>query len=156
MVILLQPQCVKIHCCNQPWRKSDYTKQPPFPVFSKYCWKLPKICTIQFWKSTKFTKMKSVPKVVRIHVISSFSSFILSDHFVNAPNQLQMTLHCNVVSHWLRAFTKWSLYLRSSKKAINHNNISPQYLLTPHRLIKGSRSTSRLDAVTPSGSKTAD
>ena len=31
------------------------------------------------------------------------------DHFVNAPSQWETTLHCNVVSHWLGAFTKWSL-----------------------------------------------
>ena len=33
----------------------------------------------------------------------------LRDHFVNAPSQWEMTLHCNVVSHWLGAYTKWSL-----------------------------------------------
>ena len=31
------------------------------------------------------------------------------DRFVNAPSQWEVTLHCNVVSHWLGAFTKWSL-----------------------------------------------
>ena len=31
------------------------------------------------------------------------------DHFVNAPSQWEATLQCNVVSHWLGAFTKWSL-----------------------------------------------
>ena len=30
------------------------------------------------------------------------------DHFVNAPSQWETTLHCNVVSHWLGAYTKWS------------------------------------------------
>ena len=33
-----------------------------------------------------------------------------SDHFVCAPNQWETTLHCNVVSHWLDAYTKRSLY----------------------------------------------
>ena len=32
------------------------------------------------------------------------------DHFVNLPNQREMKLHCNVVSHWLGAYTKWSLF----------------------------------------------
>ena len=32
------------------------------------------------------------------------------DHFVNAPSQWEMTLHCNVISHWLGAYTKWSRY----------------------------------------------
>ena len=31
------------------------------------------------------------------------------DHFVNAPSQWRTMLHCNVVSHWLGAYTKWSL-----------------------------------------------
>ena len=32
------------------------------------------------------------------------------DYFVYAPNQWEMTLQCNVVSHWLGAYTKRSLY----------------------------------------------
>ena len=32
------------------------------------------------------------------------------DHFVNVPSQWEMALHCNIVSHWLDAYTKWSLY----------------------------------------------
>ena len=31
------------------------------------------------------------------------------DHFVYAPCQWETTLHFNVVSHWLGAYTKWSL-----------------------------------------------
>ena len=34
----------------------------------------------------------------------------LRDHFVYAPSQWEATLHCNVVSHWLGTYTKWSLY----------------------------------------------
>ena len=30
------------------------------------------------------------------------------DHFVYAPSQWETTLHCNVASHWLGAYTKWS------------------------------------------------
>ena len=30
------------------------------------------------------------------------------DHFVYAPSQWEATLPCNVVSHWLGAYTKWS------------------------------------------------
>ena len=32
-----------------------------------------------------------------------------SDHFVYAPSQWEMALHCNAISHWLGAFSKWSL-----------------------------------------------
>ena len=31
------------------------------------------------------------------------------DLFVYAPSQWETTLHCNAVSHWLSAYTKWSL-----------------------------------------------
>ena len=31
------------------------------------------------------------------------------DHFVYVPSQWETTLHCNVVSYWLGAYTKWSL-----------------------------------------------
>ena len=32
-----------------------------------------------------------------------------SDHFVYAPSQWEMMLHCNAVCHWLGAYTEWSL-----------------------------------------------
>ena len=51
--------------------------------------------------------------------VKPFSEYILfisrkqrkntRDHFVHAPSQWEMTLHCNVISHWLGAYTKWSL-----------------------------------------------
>ena len=31
------------------------------------------------------------------------------NNFVNAPSQWETTLHCNIISHWLGAYTKWSL-----------------------------------------------
>ena len=34
---------------------------------------------------------------------------IHKDHFVYVPSQSEMMLQCNVVSHWLGAYTKWSL-----------------------------------------------
>ena len=33
------------------------------------------------------------------------------DHSLYAPSQWEMTLHCNVISHWLGAYMKWSLWL---------------------------------------------
>ena len=36
---------------------------------------------------------------------------IFRDHFVCASSQWETTLHCNVVSHWLGVYTKWSLNL---------------------------------------------
>ena len=31
------------------------------------------------------------------------------NHFVYAPSQWEMMLQCNIVSHWLDTYTKWSL-----------------------------------------------
>ena len=36
---------------------------------------------------------------------------IYRDHFVCAPSQWETTLQYNVVSHWLGAYTKWSLQI---------------------------------------------
>ena len=46
--------------------------------------------------------------------ILSFSARITArimsrDHFVYASSQWEMMFHCNAISHWLGAFTKWSL-----------------------------------------------
>ena len=35
--------------------------------------------------------------------------YIVRDHFVNAPSKWE-TSHCNIVPHWLGAYTKWSLH----------------------------------------------
>ena len=32
------------------------------------------------------------------------------DQIVYVPSQWEMTLHCNVISHWLGTYTKWSLH----------------------------------------------
>ena len=37
--------------------------------------------------------------------------YIFRDHIVYAPSQWETTLQCNVVSHWLGAYAKWSLHL---------------------------------------------
>ena len=33
------------------------------------------------------------------------------EHFMNASSQWEITLHCYVVSHWLGAYTNWSLIM---------------------------------------------
>ena len=40
---------------------------------------------------------------------------VYRDHFVYAPSQWETTLHCNVVSHWLGAYTKWSLCIIATR-----------------------------------------
>ena len=42
---------------------------------------------------------------------TSTRKYMCRDHLVYAPSQWETTLQCNVVSHWLGAYTKWSLYV---------------------------------------------
>ena len=41
--------------------------------------------------------------------LSNSKGTFVRDCFVNAPSQWKMTLQCNVISHWLGAYAKWSL-----------------------------------------------
>ena len=52
--------------------------------------------------------------VLVVLVLDRYSHVTSRDHFVNAPSQWEMTLHCNLVSHWLGAYTKWSLNIMQS------------------------------------------
>ena len=48
----------------------------------------------------------------------------IGDHFVYASSQWETTLQCNVVSHWLGAYTKWSLSCAMRWMDPPHNVIS--------------------------------
>ena len=53
------------------------------------------------WRAAKINKSFEILRVTR-------------GHFVYVPSQWETTLHCNVVSHWLGACTKWALGYYSS------------------------------------------
>ena len=42
-------------------------------------------------------------------VVTLQKLIIYRDHFVYAPSQREMALHCNTISHWLGTYTEWSL-----------------------------------------------
>ena len=46
---------------------------------------------------------------ILVFVIQCGSRIIHRDHFVYVPRQWETKFHCNVVSHWLDTYTKWSL-----------------------------------------------
>ena len=48
-------------------------------------------------------------KVVNFSIISMVKN-IIRDYFVNTSSQWGTMSHCNVVSHWLSAYTNWSLH----------------------------------------------
>ena len=55
--------------------------------------------------STKFSPRNQLLLIVW----SCQYSTILKDCFVNVPSLWETALHCNIVSHWLGTYTKWSL-----------------------------------------------
>ena len=65
----------------------------------------------QYLQRTKHTGQEYINKPVTttedITIIDNYNIFI-RDYFVHAPSQWEMW-HCNIVSHWLGAYTKWSL-----------------------------------------------
>ena len=40
------------------------------------------------------------------------------DHFVYAPSQWEMALQCNAISHWLGAYTEWSLWTTTKNRKV--------------------------------------
>ena len=44
-------------------------------------------------------------------VAEAIFDIIIRDHFMSAPHQWETMLQCNVISHWLGAYTKRSLVL---------------------------------------------
>ena len=51
------------------------------------------------------------------------------DHFVYSPSQWEKTLQCNVISHWLDAYSKWSLSMKISQNC-QTDNLLVSVLLT--------------------------
>ena len=60
--------------------------------------------------ATKGSGLISAPAFTNNGYVIAFN-ICYRDHFVCALSQWETTLHCNVVSHWLGAYTKWSLIL---------------------------------------------
>ena len=51
------------------------------------------------------------------------------DHFVYSPSQWVMMFHCNIISHWLGTYAKWSLYkLANSRSGVENINELGQIL----------------------------
>ena len=46
--------------------------------------------------------------------LASLQLLVFRDHFVYAPSQWETALQCNIVSHWLGAYSKWSLGIEYS------------------------------------------
>ena len=71
---------------------------------------LSKFCILQ--NNYYRTEMITMPKYSDLFgnfVFPGPSAMGCRDHFMYAPNQWEMMLQCNVVSHWLGVCKKWSL-----------------------------------------------
>ena len=51
-----------------------------------------------------------------------------TDHYVYASSQWEMALHCNAVSHWLSAYTEWSLYCVGSPVKVRYG-VSCEFMI---------------------------
>ena len=61
----------------------------------------------------------------------AFHKWYYRDHLVYAPSQWETTLHCDIVSHWLATYTKWSLLYAPSQWGMTlHCNILSHWLGT--------------------------
>ena len=55
--------------------------------------------------------------------LASLQLLVFRDHFVHAPSQWETALQCNIVSHWLGAYSKWS-------RGIEYSTSVPLWMLS--------------------------
>ena len=68
---------------------------------------------------------------MKVLLLTSDENFvIIRDHFVYVPSQREMRLQCNLISHWLCAYTKWSLIIH--KMIPDHNAYTKWSLIITH------------------------
>ena len=83
-------------------------------IYSRYTAKLRpnRQNNIVYYNNIDGLDTQSLVQTTRNKILATASQYInTSDwaHFVYAPSQWETTLHCNVVSHWLGGYAKWSL-----------------------------------------------
>ena len=72
------------------------------------------------------------------------------DHSVYVPSQWEMVLHCNTISHWLGAYTEWSLMIKISDDSRHHKaSLSWGWLLTSEALWHSPESNMTASAPAP-------
>ena len=78
-------------------------------LFKKWCFKM---LSAKYWPCLLWFQYVNDQSLGCTRVKwSLYSTSILRDHFVYVPSQWETTLHCNLGSYWLDAYTKWSLIL---------------------------------------------
>ena len=72
------------------------------------------------------------------------------DHFVYAPSRWGATLHCNVTSRWLGAYTKWSLKMENAsvKKNPSGNIVESTRTYLFNECSTGGRGKKKITALT--------
>ena len=78
-----------------------------------------------------FHREFSCSKSCQVHREYATFHTYTQDHFVYVPSQWETTLHCNIVSHWLGAYTKWSLaqdinYVQTQQYKLIYVNTHPK------------------------------
>ena len=78
------------------------------------CFSKVRIWPISFDTIISLTQGNHLINTFNAEIVSSLpSDAICIDHSVHVPSQWETTLHCNVFSHWLGTYTKWSLHMVS-------------------------------------------
>ena len=89
---------------------------------AKYCckWQLQTLSTLWDWK---IIDDKRFAYLINYNIINvQYKDITIRDHFVYVPSQWETMLQCDVIFHWLGAYTKWSL----------HNNMGHVYINTKY------------------------
>ena len=63
----------------------------------------------------KINKANSGPLPANVHI---------RDHCVYELSQWEMTLQCNVISHWLSSYTEWSLHVSPQLQPCHYTHLS--------------------------------
>ena len=64
-------------------------------------------CLVTYFCCCQITWSK--PYIIILFIYQFSPNLSPRDHFVYAPSQWETTLQCDVISHWLDAYIKWSL-----------------------------------------------
>ena len=72
--------------------------------YLKFCYRKRKNSHFVWISFTKITNTQIIWQITGVCYLRR------GDHSVYVPSRWEMALHCNAVSHWLGAYTEWSLY----------------------------------------------
>ena len=107
------------------------------------------LCAFELWflrdasqSVTQWHQCSVASNILFYWTVITTSTAVLSFQGSYAPSQWETTLQCNVVSHWLGAYTKWSLsfmiFIEKSSHTViltwRFNSLMPKLNFAEHKL----------------------